>query len=80
MEREGASIVLQRELWQAARVEQEARQEYDPWDDDLVEVAGTIERGKEQVESREVLKTWSEFMSANNGRLTRTASRIACAG
>jgi predicted P-loop ATPase len=30
-----ASIVLQRELWKAASVEQEARTEHDPWEDKL---------------------------------------------
>jgi predicted P-loop ATPase len=28
---EGGSIVLRRDLWGAARVEQEAREEHDPW-------------------------------------------------
>jgi hypothetical protein len=42
-ESEGTSIVLDRRLWSAARVEQEAREERDPWDDVLAETVGTIE-------------------------------------
>jgi predicted P-loop ATPase len=56
-EREGASIVLRRELWSVARAEQEAREDADPWDDILVKVIGTIEQGMERVESTELLGT-----------------------
>jgi hypothetical protein len=54
-ENEGASIVLDRHLWGAARVEQEAREEQDPWDDVLAETIGTIEQGEERVSSADLL-------------------------
>ena len=56
-EREGASIVLQHELWEAARVEQEAREDHDPWDDKLAEASGTVEQGEERVSSADLLET-----------------------
>jgi predicted P-loop ATPase len=54
-EGEGASIVLNRKLWNAARVEQEAREEGDPWDDVLAETIGTIEQGEERVATADLL-------------------------
>jgi predicted P-loop ATPase len=54
-ESEGTSIVLDRRLWGAARVEQEAREERDPWDDVLAETIGTIEQGEERVSSIDLL-------------------------
>jgi len=54
-EREGASIVLDRKLWGTARVEQEAREEQDPWDDVLAETIGTVEQGEERVSSTDLL-------------------------
>jgi hypothetical protein len=54
-ESEGASIVLDRNLWDAARVEQEAREERDPWDDVLAETVGTVEQGEERVSSTDLL-------------------------
>jgi predicted P-loop ATPase len=54
-EGEGASIILRRELWDAARTEQQAREEYDPWDDILVDVIGTIEQGEERISSTDLL-------------------------
>jgi hypothetical protein len=56
-ESEGVSIVLDRELWDPARIEQEAREEADPWDDVLSEVIGTVEQGKERAETSELLTT-----------------------
>jgi hypothetical protein len=53
----GASIILQRELWQAASVEQEARQEHDPWDDKLANACGTVEQGEERVSSTDLMET-----------------------
>jgi len=52
-----ASVLLRRELWGAARTEQEAREESDPWDDELVRTCGTIEQGEERVSSVDLLKT-----------------------
>jgi hypothetical protein len=52
----GASIVLRRELWDAARGEQEAREDSDPWDDKLIDVTGTIEQGEERVTSVDLLE------------------------
>src|SRR6516165_7075772 len=54
-EREGASIVLDHSLWNAARVEQEAREESDPWDDMLADVVGTVEGGEERVSATDLL-------------------------
>jgi hypothetical protein len=56
-EREGASIVLRQDLWAAARIEQEAREDDDPWDDKLVDVIGSIEQGEERVQSTDLLET-----------------------
>jgi hypothetical protein len=54
-DREGASIVLRRELWKAAGAEQEAREDHDPWDDVLVDAVGDIEQGEERVSSTDLL-------------------------
>jgi hypothetical protein len=54
-EREGASIGLRRELWETAGVEQQAREEHDPWDDILVDVIGTTEQGEERISSTDLL-------------------------
>jgi hypothetical protein len=54
-EREGASIVLDHSLWNAARVEQEAREESDPWDDMLADVVGTVEGDEERVSATDLL-------------------------
>jgi hypothetical protein len=51
-----ASIILQRDLWKAASVEQEARTEHDPWDDKLGNACGTIEQGEERVSSIDLLE------------------------
>jgi Virulence-associated protein E len=53
---EGASIVLQYALREMARVEQEAREDYDPWDDKLINASGTIEQGEERVSSIDLLE------------------------
>jgi hypothetical protein len=52
----GATIVLQQELWGAAHVEQKARVEYDPWDDQLISAVGTIEEGEERASSVDLLE------------------------
>jgi hypothetical protein len=56
-ESEGVSIILDRKLWDPARIEQEAREEADPWDDVLSEVIGTVEQGEERAETSELLTT-----------------------
>jgi predicted P-loop ATPase len=56
-ERNGVSIVLDRELWNPARIAQEAREEADPWDDVLSEVIGTIGQDEERAETSELLAT-----------------------
>jgi len=56
-ESEGVTIVLDRGLWDPARIEQEAREEADPWDDVLSEVVGTVEQGEERTETSELLTT-----------------------
>jgi len=55
-EREGASIILRRGLWEAARTEQEAREESDPWDDKLINASGTVEQGEERASSADLLE------------------------
>src|SRR5262249_10867638 len=56
-ERGGAPIVLRQELWAPAKVEQNARQEDDPWDDKLVNASGTPAQGEERVSSADLLET-----------------------
>jgi hypothetical protein len=48
-EAKGKSIVLDRQLWGAARVEQEAREDPEPWDDKLAQLVGDKESGEERV-------------------------------
>jgi hypothetical protein len=52
----GASIVLRQDLWGAASVEQEAREEHDPWDDKLAKACGTVEQDEERVSSTDLLE------------------------
>jgi Virulence-associated protein E len=52
----GASIVLREDLWGAARVEQDARQDPDPWDDKLIEASGTVEQDEERASSKDLLE------------------------
>jgi hypothetical protein len=54
-DREGTSIVLDRTLWQPAHVEQEEREERDPWDDKLTDIVGEIEHGEERISSTDLL-------------------------
>jgi hypothetical protein len=56
MREPGASIILQRELWKAASVEQEEREEHDPWEDKLVNACGTVEQGEERVSTVDLLE------------------------
>jgi hypothetical protein len=56
-ESEGASIVLNRKLWDAAKVEQEAREDEDPWDAVLEQVIGTVEQDEERVSTADLLST-----------------------
>jgi predicted P-loop ATPase len=56
MREPGASIVLQQELWRAAGIEQEAREEHDPWDDKLANACGTVEENEERVSSTDLLE------------------------
>ena len=42
VEASGASLALPEPLWAVARIEQEKRQEQDPWDDDLANIKGEI--------------------------------------
>jgi predicted P-loop ATPase len=51
------SVVLRRELWDAARVEQEAREDADPWDDKLITATGTKEQNEERISSADLLET-----------------------
>jgi hypothetical protein len=44
-------------LWKPASVEQEARQEHDPWEDKLANACSTNEQGEERVSSTDLLET-----------------------
>ena len=84
-EKEGASIVLRRELWKVAGAEQQAREEYDPWDDVLVEVAGTIEQEQERVFSRDLLEIVlgihkSKLLDRDSKRLGKCMRRLGWKG
>jgi hypothetical protein len=84
-EAEGASIVLNRNLWGSAYIEQTAREEHDPWDDILSGVAGTVEQGEERVFSRDLLKTVLEFQTSrlldrDSKRLSRCMRRLGWDG
>jgi hypothetical protein len=73
-EREGASIVLNQRLWQAAGVEQQKREESDPWDDILCDLIGTIEQDEERVLTKQLYETVLGF---SNSKLRDTdAKRI----
>jgi hypothetical protein len=52
----GAKLGLRQDLWNAARVEQEEREEADPWDDKLVQIEGTFQEGEERVYSADILE------------------------
>jgi predicted P-loop ATPase len=54
---EGTSIVLDPTLWAAARVQQEAREDVDPWDAVLEQVVGTVEQDEERVSTADLLST-----------------------
>jgi hypothetical protein len=84
-EREGASLVLDWKLWATAHAEQEAREEADPWDDILIEVAGNQEQGEERAFSRDLLTTVlgihpSKQRDIDNKRLARCMRRVGWSG
>jgi hypothetical protein len=54
-EREGASIVLDPALWGPASIEQQKREEADPWDAVLAETVGDVEQGEERVSTTDLL-------------------------
>jgi hypothetical protein len=47
--------VLDQRLWKVAGVEQQRREESDPWDDILADIVGTVEQGEEKVSSNDLL-------------------------
>jgi len=51
----GASIVLPKELWAAAAVEQDQRREADPWEDILRSTKGAFIQDEERILSQELL-------------------------
>jgi predicted P-loop ATPase len=53
----GATLGLRRELWDLAGVEQQEREEADPWDDKLAQIEGTFQEGEERVYSADILET-----------------------
>ena len=69
-EREGASIVLDRTLWQPAHVEQEEREERDPWDDKLLDIVGEVEHGEERISSTDLLSIVIGSISADSATST----------
>ena len=81
----GASIVLRRDLWAAAYVEQEAREESDPWDEILSQTVGSIEQDEERVFSRDLLVTVlgihpSKQRDIDTKRLGRCMRRLGWSG
>jgi predicted P-loop ATPase len=52
----GASIVLRQELWSAAGIEQDAREEHDPWEDKLIKACPIIEGGEERISTADLLE------------------------
>jgi hypothetical protein len=63
-EQEGASIVLDQRPWKAAGIEQQKREESDPWDDILCDVIGTVSEGEERVFTIELYKTVLGFSTS----------------
>jgi hypothetical protein len=53
----GMSIVLPRQLWGAAAIEQEQRREADPWEDALHSVTGELIGGEYRVLTHDLLET-----------------------
>jgi predicted P-loop ATPase len=84
-EREGASIVLRRDLWAAARIEQQAREVEDPWDDFLIKAAGTIEQDEERVFTSDLLEVVlgiqkSRLLDRDAKRLAKCMRRLGWSG
>jgi virulence-associated protein E len=84
-EREGVSIVLDHKLWSSAYTEQEAREEYDPWLDELAKVIGEKGQGEERVASADLLKTVlgihvSKLRDIDYKRLGRCMRRLGWIG
>jgi hypothetical protein len=84
-ESEDASILLRRELWGAAGVEQQAREEQDPRDDVLTETAGTIEQDQERVFSRDLFEIVlgihkSKLLDRDSKRLAKCMRRLGWKG
>jgi hypothetical protein len=68
-----------------ARVEQEAREEHDPWDDVLTETAGTIEQDQERVFSRDLFEIVlgihkSKLLDRDSKRLGKCMRRLGWKG
>lgn len=49
--------MLRRELGSQHCVEQEAREDHDPWDEKLAKAIGTVEQGMERIETTDLLET-----------------------
>jgi hypothetical protein len=84
-EREGVSIVLDRRLWDSARIEQEAREEDDPWDDILAEVVGTVEQDEERVSTKDLFEivlgfSTSRLRDVDAKRIGRCMRRLGWSG
>jgi hypothetical protein len=84
-EREGASIVLEHELREAARAEQQAREDHDPWDDILIDAVGTIEQEQERVFSRDLFEIVlgihkSKLLDRDSKRLGKCMRRLGWRG
>ena len=51
------TLGLREALWGDAQIQQEAREETDPWGEILSDVAGTVEQNKERVSTKDLLTT-----------------------
>jgi hypothetical protein len=84
-EREGVSIVLDQRLWEAAGVEQQKREESDPWDDILYDLIGAVEQDEERVLTKELYGTVLGFSNSklrdiDAKRISRCMRRLGWKG
>jgi predicted P-loop ATPase len=79
----GASIVLPEELWDDAHEQQEERREFDPWEDVLVDVKGTIVTNQKTGQPEERVLTcdilWNELSITKDRQTEAQAKRVAAA-
>jgi predicted P-loop ATPase len=86
VEASGVSLVLPRELWASAREIQDARLEYDPWQDELEDLRGLamVADGREQVSTlvllRRLGRTEGKATTGGEMRLAPVMRRLGWTG